>query len=182
MDLTPSTITSQLEQVLYIAAIDSSEITVSSSTPTMTEPLPPAPDFISEELTTQIYSLPLSKSFLDTVHQSMNDQSDAWKELLSHEVTYNNDNVSLPWRGEDQGEVRLEDLVLLKLISPNSLSVYVDSSLNDLLKSLPILMMSDVLMESKSVPLCLIHDETNLISQANIYSFHDALDSLTNVS
>lgn len=178
MCLLDDTFTStQVDWLLYVALGDDCYEDV----PVANTELLPRPDYITAQLLTRLYFLPVSITLLERVRQSMFDQPKAWEKLLQ-DSNLPSPN-SLPWSSAEREEtITLEDLVLLKAISPNVVSTYIESSVTELMQSLPVPLLTDALLSGGDLPLLLLHDETSLISQANMIMFQDALNGLINVS
>lgn len=140
--------------------------------------LSPLPEGISETLMLQLYSLPLLPSLIESIHHSMIEQPETWQTLLQNDKGLPSSPSSLPWlqaasSSSDQStSFTLNDLVILSIIMPSGVSLHIEDSVNEIMDSLPLPLLSNVLMRSEGdYPLVLLYDENNLVSQANMINF-----------
>ena len=184
----------EIQQILYIAGGDSYLGTLNASTDSETgrieAQLPPRPDYVPHQLFTSLYSLPINSSILENLRTSMFGKQSEWEELL--ETSNVALPISLPWKNDrvtPKEEISimihdgftLDDLVILKAISSTMVSNYFYRLSGDIIKSLPLPTLSNVLKREEA-PLLVMYDEQDIVSQANMIVFEDTLSHVLNVS
>ena len=135
--------------------------------------LSPVPEGISETIMLQLYSLPLFPSFIESVHQSMVEQPDEWQALIKNSSVFPPvSSIPLLKASSTEKESNLytlNDLVLMSILTPEGVCSYIEDEMSNLMNSLSIPLLSDVLMKNEDcTSMVLLYDENNLVSQANV--------------
>ena len=142
--------------------------------------LPPAPDYIPTNVIKCLYSIPVSNiRSLENVRESMYSHREEWEAFLSNE-----DKTSLPWQSKkktdnDGSEGELDDLVILKALSPERWNTHLNDAVTTAIQSQTStpLLLSEVITKmediaaTKSSPteaILLVYDDSDLLSQSNM--------------
>jgi dynein heavy chain len=126
------------------------------------------PDYIPHNIAGKVLSLPISVTFLDSIIFSMQVKQVEWenilKDMLPHQV---------PWKEQiseaTQSEYTLEDLVTLSAVTSTAALSYITSKIFEYIQSSPVYtIMSTLFSTDKShLPICVLHNPNDLISQGN---------------
>ena len=180
----------QIDQLLFKAIgelhWDNIKESVSTESMELISQLPTKPEYISQELFTKLYLLPIPSSLLETARLSMFTRPEEWQKLL--EQTSLLQPSQLPWiKDEDEVETTrehysLDDLVLLKALVPSAVSIYINTLVKDMLELLPLPVLSDVISTHEGTPVLMLYNEKDMVSQGNLFSLQDTLNEHMNVS
>lgn len=185
-------LTNKIDQVLYIVGGDQHIPPVDKTMAEDNEPLaalianlPPKPSNISEELFRTLYSLPIDPVIMEAVRLSMFNKENEWEELLNPDLLAMPE--MLPWKEGESNDSRadycsLNDLVVLRAVSPALLKTHVINSAIAYNETLLRPLLSDVLLVNRGCPLLVLFDDEWILSQANILIFEDTLEKTKSVS
>ena len=174
--LSPSTLSYQMDQLLYILGGDQYIPPIEEGDEegvSLLDQLPPRPHYIPQELFAKLYSVPVDPVALEAVRLSMIEGEEQWAGLLHP----NEEQVPkvLPWQEANT----LDDLVVFRTFSaPLLKSRIVNDAVRFNQTLAPRSSLMDILSNMKG-PLLVLYDTTELMSQANSMIFDEMMRSVS---
>ena len=172
-----------MAQILYIVGGNNyiPELTNDEETLALLTKLPPKPQYFPIDIFTKLYSVPIRPDSMEALRLTMFNKEDKWNQFLHGDVTC--PPKALPWKvvTDEEMELTLSDLVILRTVSPLVLQSCVFKDAVQFSQALPFLSLRDVLAKGKD-PLIVIYNDKDILSQANTIVFEKYLTEVHPVS